>query len=89
MNIQERILDFVYGYPGNITDISTISRWTGLSSKTTYKALEHLKNRGAIQKEKEIILEKGNLPIIKLKILITPKTMNKARWILNKMDYKN
>ncbi len=89
MNNQEQVLNLVYGIPGNCADVSSISKWTGLKPKSIYKAVEHLENRGAIKKEKEIILIKGNLPTIKLKIKITPKKLSKALWILNKIDYKN
>jgi len=89
MNNQEKVLEMVHDYPGNCVDVASISKWTGLKPKSIYKAAEHLENRGAIKKEKEIILLKGHIPLIKLKIKITPKKLSKALWILNKMDYKN
>lgn len=86
MNNQEQVLNLVYDIPGNIADVKKISEWTGLNARAVYRAAEHLQNRGAIQKEKVISIEKGNPPIVKLKIKITPKKMSKALWILG---YKN
>lgn len=88
MNIQEEVLSQVYDTPGNSCDIQTISKWTKLKPKSIYKALDHLKNRGAVQTEREVFIEKGSLPIVKLKIKITPKKLSKSLWILNKMNYK-